>query len=85
MGRAGGPPAVDPAGPFDLIAANVLARFHAELADDYRRALAPDGVVLTAGYTRDAQADVARALAAAGLAPLDRVALGDYVAHAYTR
>ena len=77
-------PVVEADGRFDLVVANVLARLHAELAPDYRRALAHGGRLITSGYTRDVEADVARALSEAGLSPADRAQLGDYVALAHT-
>lgn len=74
-------PPIPPERRFDLVGANVLARLHGLLADEYRRVLRPGGLLVVGGFTRgEDEVEVARALAAAGFAPLDRTRLGDYVA-----
>jgi ribosomal protein L11 methyltransferase len=66
---------------FDLVAANVLARLHGLLADEYGRVLGPGGLLVVGGFTRgEDEANVARALGGAGFTALDRTRLGDYVA-----
>jgi ribosomal protein L11 methyltransferase len=72
-------PAIEARAQFDLIAANVLARLHVGLAPDYRAALSAGGRLITAGYTLDQVADVAASLAEAGLRPIDRTEVGEYV------
>jgi ribosomal protein L11 methyltransferase len=53
--------------PFDLIIANILAGPLIELAEDFAKALAPDGTIILAGLL-DSQADaVARAYEAQGM------------------
>jgi ribosomal protein L11 methyltransferase len=76
-------PSVEARGGFDLIASNILARVHVELADDYRCALRPAGVLITAGFTVAQEPEVALALVAAGLAPRDREQIDEYVALAH--
>jgi ribosomal protein L11 methyltransferase len=73
-------PAVDEPARFDLIATNILARVHVELADDYRRALRPAGALIAAGFTVDLEEEVALALADVGFEPTGREQLGEYVA-----
>jgi len=74
-----------PAHQFDLIAANIMSRVHAELAVEYAAALAPNGMVVTAGYMTDAAEDVSFALRQAGLEQRDGFELSDYVALAHIR
>jgi ribosomal protein L11 methyltransferase len=80
-------PAIAPAGHFDLIAANILARMHIALADDFRQALhrtSPhNGILITAGFTADYQAEVAAALNKVGFEAIDRAELDDWVALAH--
>lgn len=67
---------VEPAAAFDVITANILARVHIALAEDYRRALrhtaTHTGLLITAGYTVDYEPEVNAALAAAGFEGIDR-------------
>jgi len=68
---------------FELIAANILARVHVALAQDYRQALKQSGLLVTAGYTTDHTADVAIALTAAGFTLIEEVRLDEWVAVVY--
>jgi ribosomal protein L11 methyltransferase len=52
---------------FDLIAANILARIHIALATDYRQALRPNGLLISAGFTVDYAVDINAAFEAVGL------------------
>jgi ribosomal protein L11 methyltransferase len=76
-------PSVEARRGFDLIASNILARVHVELAGEYRRALRRDGVLVTAGFTVDQEREVALALTEAGLEPCDREQIDEYVALAH--
>ncbi len=68
------------AGPFDLVAANLIASLLVTLAADLARELRPGGRLLASGIFVDREADVRRAMGAAGLAVLGRDAEGDWVA-----
>jgi ribosomal protein L11 methyltransferase len=77
MGEVG---LVDQFAPFDLIAANILARVHIALAPDFRRALSPNGILITAGFTRDYEESVIAAMNAVGLAIVDCERRNEWVA-----
>lgn len=72
---------------FDLIAANILARVHIALADDFRQALrqyqAQPGLLITAGFTTDNEENVTTALTEAGFTVIDCERLNEWVALAY--
>jgi ribosomal protein L11 methyltransferase len=76
-------PALDEPTRFDLIATNILARVHVELADDYRRALRSAGTLISSGFTVDQEDEVALALSDVGFEPIGREQLGEYVALAH--
>ena len=78
--QSGGPVALHPCEEFDLIAANILANVHVLLAADLVRALRPGGVLVTSGIIADREQDVERAFAEAGLAHINRLTEGDWVA-----
>ncbi|NJR38981.1 MAG: 50S ribosomal protein L11 methyltransferase [Leptolyngbyaceae cyanobacterium CSU_1_4] len=69
--------------PFDLIVANILARVHITLAPDFRRALIPSGLLITAGFTTDYEAAVASALGEEGFEAVDCERLQEWVAWMY--
>lgn len=61
---------------FDLIVANILARVHIALADDFRQALRSfqpqqPGILITGGFTVDQEDSVNAALTAAGFVAID--------------
>jgi ribosomal protein L11 methyltransferase len=74
---------IDAFAPFDLIAANILARVHIALAADYRRVLRSGGLLIAAGFNIDYEADVVAALTTAGLEKCDERRSDDWVALAY--
>lgn len=74
------PVSLQPDGEFDLIVANILANVHLLLADDYRRALRPGGLLITSGIILDRAAEVEDAFARAGFEQRARVEEGDWVA-----
>ena len=67
-------------GPFDLVAANLIASVLIALAADLRAELRPAGRLLASGIFVDREGDVRDALEAAGLRALNRTAEGDWVA-----
>jgi ribosomal protein L11 methyltransferase len=78
--------AIDPVARFDVVVANILARIHITLAADYCAALQkPDGagLLITAGFTQDYQADVTAALGAVGLVAIDSAHDDEWVASVY--
>lgn len=80
-------PTLRPTGSFDFIVANLLARVHIILADDFRRALRRTdlhpGLLMTAGFTTDYEDEVATALTNAGFEAVDCERLNEWVALAY--
>jgi ribosomal protein L11 methyltransferase len=72
---------------FDLIVANILARIHIALADDFRQALrhtdAQPGLLITAGFTTDHEESVTAALTTAGFEVIDCVRFNEWVAFAH--
>lgn len=67
----------------DLIAANILGRIHITLAADYRNALRPNGLLITAGFTTDQELEVVAALQAVGFEVLEYERSGDWMAIAH--
>lgn len=68
---------------FDVIVANVLARIHIAVVPDFRQALRCQphgGVLITAGFTLDYQAEVDAALTQAGFEAIDSVQQEEWVA-----
>jgi ribosomal protein L11 methyltransferase len=55
---------IDAQAPFDLIVANILGRVHVTLAADFRQALNPGGLLITAGFNTDYEEAVREALVA---------------------
>ncbi|MFM7450561.1 MAG: 50S ribosomal protein L11 methyltransferase, partial [Leptolyngbyaceae cyanobacterium] len=83
-GEAGEDLAALPVTPqFDLIAANILARVHVALAQDYRQTLKQSGLLVSAGYTTDHAADVAIALTEVGFTAIDEIRFDEWVAVVY--
>jgi ribosomal protein L11 methyltransferase len=74
-----------PAGGFELIVANILARILATLAHDMAAALAPGGVLISSGIIAEREDEVALAYAAAGLERVERRQEGDWVALVHRR
>jgi ribosomal protein L11 methyltransferase len=67
------------AGPFDLVAANLIASLLVALAPDLAAELRPGGRLLASGVVVDREAEVRAAFAAAGLRVRRRDAEGDWV------
>ncbi|HEY9752071.1 MAG TPA: 50S ribosomal protein L11 methyltransferase, partial [Coleofasciculaceae cyanobacterium] len=83
-GEAGEDLAALPVTPqFELIAANILARVHVALAQDYRQTLKQSGLLVTAGYTTDHRADVAIALTEVGFTAIAEAHFDEWVAVVY--
>lgn len=68
------------AGPFDLVAANLIASVLVTLADDLAAELRPAGRLLASGIFVDRETEVRMALERAGLRVLRRDIEGDWVA-----
>ncbi len=68
------------AGPFDLVAANLVASLLITLAPGLRDELRPGGRLLASGIFVDREGDVRSAFAAAGLVIVGRESEGDWVA-----
>ncbi len=68
---------------FDLIVANILARVHIALADDFRRSLRQSGILITAGFTTDHEENVVTALTEVGFEVIDCERFHEWVALAY--
>ena len=64
----------------DLIVANIIARVLVVLAHDLAGALCAGGLLITSGIIAEREAEVVAALAATGLAPVERRQEGDWVA-----
>lgn len=80
---------IQPDANFDLIVANIFARIHISLVQDYHKALYqnPDrsGLLITAGYDIDYEAEIKQTFAAMGFKLLDTERLGSWVAHVHQR
>ncbi|MBD2343436.1 50S ribosomal protein L11 methyltransferase [Anabaena subtropica] len=78
---------IQPTKSFDLIVANILARVHVALADDFQCALrqtnADGGILIASGFTIDHEESVAIAFTQAGLELVEREQLNEWVAFAY--
>jgi ribosomal protein L11 methyltransferase len=83
--RPDGPVAFEPEAEFNLIAANILANVHVLLAPYLHRALKPGGTLVTSGIIADRETDVAAAFETAGLEPIERLQVGDWVALVHRR
>ncbi|WP_017656071.1 50S ribosomal protein L11 methyltransferase [Fortiea contorta] len=72
---------------FHLIVANILARIHVALADDFRRSLrhtnTQPGLLITAGFTIDQEEIVNAALTTAGFEVIDCARFHEWVALVY--
>jgi ribosomal protein L11 methyltransferase len=68
------------AGPFDLVAANLIASVLLDLAPGLRDELRPGGRLLASGIFADREGDVGSAFAAVGLLIVGREAEGEWVA-----
>lgn len=75
---------IEPNARFDLIVANIFARVHIDLAEDYGRSLrqtdAHSGRLITSGFTADYETEVIAALDKAGFAAIDDERSGEWVA-----
>lgn len=72
---------------FDLIIANIFARVHIALVDEFRQALhhhqGQPGLLITAGFTTDHEENVNTAMTKAGFKIIDCQRLNEWVALAY--
>ncbi len=76
-------PKIEPIQAFDLIVANIQARVHIALANDFQRALRQtplqSGLLITAGFTVDQEDNVIAALTEAGFQVVDSERLDEWV------
>lgn len=77
--------AIRTSAPYDLIFANILARPLVQLAHGISNLLAPGGIVILSGLTRDQQRWVQKSYLARGLRPLCDVKTENWVAMAMQR
>jgi len=72
---------------FDLIVANIFARIHLSLVEDYRNALCNDsdrsGFLITAGYDTDYEQEIKQTFAQAGFKLLAIEQIGSWIAHVH--
>ncbi|MBW4688025.1 MAG: 50S ribosomal protein L11 methyltransferase [Komarekiella atlantica HA4396-MV6] len=80
-------PRIEARDKFDLIVANILARMHIALTNDFQRALrqtdAHTGLLITAGFTTDNEDNVAKALTEVGFELVGCERLNEWVALAH--
>lgn len=80
-------PKVEATQRFDVIVANILARVHIALADDFHRALrrtaAHPGLLITAGFTTDYEQEITSSLKKAGFETIDCERFNEWVALAH--
>ncbi|HEY9612440.1 50S ribosomal protein L11 methyltransferase [Allocoleopsis sp.] len=80
-------PKVEATQRFDVIVANILARVHIALADDFHRALrrttAYPGLLITAGFTTDYEQEITSSLTEAGFETIDCERFNEWVALAH--
>jgi ribosomal protein L11 methyltransferase len=80
-------PAIAADGQFDLIVANIFARVHISLANEFYKALRSTsthtGILITAGYTSDREEDITSAMIAAGFSVCDREQIDEWIAIGY--
>jgi len=74
-----------PAGPCDLVVANILADTIIGLAQSLHSLLAPGGLLIASGIIDDREADVAAELASSGLTLRETRRSEDWVAQVYRR
>jgi len=79
-----GEASLQPEGDFDLIVANLFARIHISLVNDYRKALQHNSdrssLIITAGYDIDYEQEIDLTFTQAGFRRCDRAQYGDWVA-----
>jgi ribosomal protein L11 methyltransferase len=73
-------PAIRAGAPYDLIFANILARPLASLAQGLSQILAPGGIVVLSGLTRDQLRWISACYRARGLVPLHTIRIENWVA-----
>lgn len=80
---------LEPTARFDLIVANIFARVHIDLAEDYGRSLrqteAHCGFLITSGFTADYETEVTTALDKAGFKAIDHERSGEWLAISFAK
>ncbi|MBX3069595.1 MAG: 50S ribosomal protein L11 methyltransferase [Thermomicrobiales bacterium] len=72
-------------GPFELVIANIISRILIEIHPALLAAMADDATLLLSGIIEDKEQGVIDCYAAAGLTRLDRLQMGDWIAHIWKR
>ena len=74
---------------FDLVVANIFARVHISLANDFYQALRNTsihtGILITSGYTSDREEDITKAMTDVGLVVCDRAQIDEWIAIAFSK
>lgn len=80
---------IQPIADFDLIVANLFARIHLSLIDDYHQALRQDrdrsGLIITAGYDTDYEQEIDETFRQAGFQTIASKQLDNWVAFAHQK
>jgi ribosomal protein L11 methyltransferase len=78
---------IQPTNNFDLIVANIFARIHLSLVEDYRNALCNDsdrsGFLITSGYDIDYEQEIRQTFAQAGFKLLGSKQIGTWIAQVH--
>ena len=72
-------PEISEGAPYDLICANILANPLRQMAPEFARHLAPEGIVILSGLLASQEAEVVETYDDTGLRRVDHVCLGDWV------
>ena len=72
-------PEIGEGAPYDLICANILANPLRQMAPEFARHLAPEGIAILSGLLANQEAEVMKTYGDTGLRRVDHVCLGDWV------
>jgi ribosomal protein L11 methyltransferase len=75
--------AIAPQQKFDLIVANIFARIHIALANDYQQALRQNGILIMAGFTDDYTPSITSAMEEQGFTMIDCNRINEWTAIAF--
>ncbi len=78
-------PTIEPTATFDLVVANIFARVHIALVQDFRQALRQNqsGLVIASGFTIDYAEELTKAFTEEGFEEIDQVRSHEWLAIAY--
>ncbi|MEZ4500475.1 MAG: 50S ribosomal protein L11 methyltransferase [Thermomicrobiales bacterium] len=74
-----------PEGPFDLVIANIISRILIEIHPALLASMTPDTVLLLSGIIEEKEAGVVACYEGAGLTIVERLQMGDWIAHVWTK